>query len=110
MAEPAPPKWSLAVLPRHRGRTRHGLPAQDDSGNKMHGINFASQDYLSLSSHPAVKETAIETMREFGVHSAGSPALVGNTSLSLALERKIGDFLGMEYVSLFRPAGRRAMA
>ena len=27
--------------------------AQDDSGNKMRGVNFASQDYLSLSSHSA---------------------------------------------------------
>jgi glycine C-acetyltransferase len=26
--------------------------AQDDSGNTMRGVNFASQDYLSLSSHP----------------------------------------------------------
>ena len=26
--------------------------AQDDRGNKMRGVNFASQDYLSLSSHP----------------------------------------------------------
>ena len=32
--------------------------AQDDSGNRMHGVNFASQDYLSLSSHPAIKECA----------------------------------------------------
>jgi len=75
--------------------------ARTDEGELFEGVNFASQDYLSLSSHPAVLETAIETMREFGVHSAGSPALVGNTSLSLALERKIGDFLGMGHVSLF---------
>ena len=32
------------------------------------------------------------------MHSAGSPALVGNTSLSLALEQKIGEFLEMEQV------------
>ena len=32
--------------------------AQDDSGNKMQGVNFASQDYLSLSSHPEIKATA----------------------------------------------------
>src|SRR3546814_18836939 len=43
-------------------------------------------------------------MKEFGVHSAGSPALVGNTSLSLALEKKIGEFLEMNEVILF-PTG-----
>jgi len=78
--------------------------AQDDSGNKMRGVNFASQDYLSLSSHPAIMATAIETIERCGVHSAGSPALVGNTSHSVALERKIADFIELEHVALY-PTG-----
>jgi glycine C-acetyltransferase len=78
--------------------------AQDDRGNKIHGVNFASQDYLSLSSHSAIKTIAKETIDRCGVHSAGSPALVGNTSDSLALERKIADFLRMEEVVLY-PTG-----
>ena len=78
--------------------------ARTDDGALFNGVNFASQDYLSLNSHPAVLETAIQAMRDFGVHSAGSPALVGNTSLSLALEDKIADFLGYDHVSLF-PTG-----
>lgn len=78
--------------------------ARTDEGQLFHGVNFASQDYLSLNSHPAILETAIETMREYGVHSAGSPALVGNTSLSIALENKIADFLGYDHVALF-PTG-----
>jgi glycine C-acetyltransferase len=78
--------------------------AQDDSGNKMQGVNFASQDYLSLASHPDIKATAIETIERCGVHSAGSPALVGNTSHSVALERKIAEFLNMEHVVLY-PTG-----
>ena len=78
--------------------------AQDDRGNKMRGVNFASQDYLSLSAHSAIKTTAKETIDRCGVHSAGSPALVGNTSHSVALERKIADFLRMEEVVLY-PTG-----
>lgn len=78
--------------------------AQDDRGQKMQGVNFASQDYLSLSSHPLIKATAIETIERCGVHSAGSPALVGNTSYSVALERKIAEFVGMEHVVLY-PTG-----
>src|ERR1700716_767882 len=78
--------------------------AQDDSGNKMRGVNFASQDYLSLSAHPAIKTAAKERTGRCGVHSAGSPALVGNTSYSVALERKIADFLKMEEVVLY-PTG-----
>jgi glycine C-acetyltransferase len=78
--------------------------ARTDEGALFEGINFASQDYLSLASHPEICRTAVETIGEFGVHSAGSPALVGNTSLSLALERKIGEFLEMDQVILF-PTG-----
>ena len=88
--------------------TEHGPDtvcwAQDDSGNRMQGVNFASQDYLSLSSHSGIKSTAKETIDRCGVHSAGSPALVGNTSHSVALERKIADFLKMEEVVLY-PTG-----
>ncbi len=78
--------------------------AQDDAGRTMTGVNFASQDYLSLSDHPEIKATAIETAQQFGVHSAGSAALVGNSALTLALEQKIGEFLGMEHVVLY-PTG-----
>jgi glycine C-acetyltransferase len=78
--------------------------AQDDRGIKMRGVNFASQDYLSMSAHPAIKATAIEVIERCGVHSAGSPALVGNTSYSVTLERKIADFLQMDEVVLF-PTG-----
>ena len=70
----------------------------------MRGVNFASQDYLSLSSHPSIIQTAKRTIDEAGVHSAGSPALVGNTSHSVALELKIGEFLNMQEVTLF-PTG-----
>jgi glycine C-acetyltransferase len=78
--------------------------AQDDGGNRMYGVNFASQDYLSLSSHPDIMATAIETIQRCGVHSAGSSALVGNTSHSVALERKISEFVNMDHVVLY-PTG-----
>jgi len=78
--------------------------ARDDGGQVMRGVNFASQDYLSLSAHPAILQVARDTIDRFGVHSAGSPALVGNTSLSVALERRIADFLQMREVVLY-PTG-----
>lgn len=76
----------------------------DDAGRRMDGVNFASQDYLSLSGHPEVKAAARAAIEEYGVHSAGSPALLGNTSVSIALERTITEFLEAEQVSLF-PTG-----
>lgn len=78
--------------------------ARDDAGGKFRGVNFASQDYLSMSSHPVIKKVAQDVIEEFGVHSAGSAALLGNTSHSVLLERKIADFLGSPEAILF-PTG-----
>jgi 7-keto-8-aminopelargonate synthetase-like enzyme len=78
--------------------------AQEDTGEQIKGVNFGSQDYLSLASHPAIKEAAKAAIDEYGVHSAGSAAFIGNTKFSLALERSIADFLGMEHAVLY-PTG-----
>ncbi len=79
----------------------------DDLGRKTQGVNFGSQDYLSLASHPAIRNAAHEAIERYGVHSAGSPAFIGNTTASVALERKISEFLQMERTVLF-PTGYAA--
>ena len=56
-------------------------------------VNFGSQDYLGLASLPAIKEAAIEALRNYGVHSAGSAALLGNSDISLTLESELSKFL-----------------
>src|SRR6266576_6608368 len=78
--------------------------AKDDSGRSFRGVNFASQDYLSLASHPAIKEAAKAAVDEYGVHSAGSAAFLGNTRYSLELQRTISQFLEMEHTVLY-PTG-----
>lgn len=79
--------------------------AHDRNGRLLcDGINFASQDYLSLACHPQVRSAACEAIAQYGVHSAGSPALMGNTTLSVALEQRLCEFLGMASCALF-PTG-----
>lgn len=68
------------------------------------GVNFGSQDYLSLAGHPAIRAAATEAASKFGVHSAGSAALMGNTGLSVELERQLADFLGYADCTVF-PTG-----
>jgi 7-keto-8-aminopelargonate synthetase-like enzyme len=81
----------------------------DDAGRKSEGVNFGSQDYLSLSNHPAIREAAHDAIDRYGVHSAGSAAFMGNTGHSIALEKKISEFLSMERVVLY-PTGYAAGA
>lgn len=68
------------------------------------GINFSSQEYLSLASHPRVQRAAIEAIERLGVHSAGSTALAGNVVDGNALENEIAQWLQMSHVALF-PTG-----
>jgi 7-keto-8-aminopelargonate synthetase-like enzyme len=76
----------------------------DEAGQLVSGVNFSSQDYLNLSSHPSIKEAAIKAVHDHGVHSAGSSILLGNTKYSLDLEQAISDFLGYSHTTLF-PTG-----
>jgi glycine C-acetyltransferase len=73
-------------------------------GERWTGINFASQDYLSLSSHPAVSEAAVKAVRDYGPHSAGSGLLAGNTTESRRLEERLSRLLRLAHIALF-PTG-----
>lgn len=75
-----------------------------EDGTEQHGANFASQDYLSLSSHQRIKAVACDVVREYGVHSAGSAALMGNTTFSSSLEGEVARFTHYEEALLF-PTG-----
>lgn len=77
---------------------------KDCRGQAQQGVNFASQDYLSLATSAEVKDVAIEAIRQYGVHSAGSAAVLGNTNLSLRLEAALAELLATEHVTLF-PTG-----
>ena len=78
--------------------------ALDDSGLQFTGLNFGTQDYLALSSDPEIKEVAKAVIDEYGVHSAGSSALAGNTKYSLRLEKTISEFLNLDHTVLY-PTG-----
>jgi len=76
----------------------------NELGRLTQGINFASQDYLSLNAHPAVREAAARALHDFGPHSAGSAMAVGNTRISEQLEQALSSMLKMEHITLF-PTG-----
>jgi glycine C-acetyltransferase/8-amino-7-oxononanoate synthase len=91
------------------GRTMEGRPAplatvEGDGMAAAQGINFASQDYLSLASHPDVIDAAMHALAECGPHSAGSAILLGNSRYSSALEEAVGTLLQCRHVVLF-PTG-----
>lgn len=97
-------RHAAGVLPYGRA-VRGGIGPQAEAHASSSwsgpGLNFASQDYLSLASHPAVHEAAVQAIRTSGVHSGGSAALQGHSVASRALEQELGAHLHCEHVVLF---------
>ncbi len=60
------------------------------AGKKM--IMLGSNNYLGLTSHPKVKEAAIEAVKKYGSGCAGSRFLNGTLDIHVRLEEKLASF------------------
>lgn len=59
-------------------------------GKKM--IMLGSNNYLGLTSHPKVKEAAVEAVKRYGSGCAGSRFLNGTLDIHVKLEEKLASF------------------
>lgn len=64
-------------------------------------LNFASNDYLGLASHPRVVQAAQEALARFGAGSGASRLLAGGCPLHRELEERIAGLKGSEAALLF---------
>ncbi len=64
-------------------------------------INFASNDYLGLSTNPSVIEAAKKAMDKYGFGSGSSRLLSGGTELNAKLEKIISEFKNTEAALVF---------
>lgn len=67
-------------------------------------LMFGSNAYLGLTTHPKVKEAAIEMTRKYGTGCAGSRFLNGTLDIHLALEERLAKFVGKEEALIY-PTG-----
>ncbi|WP_258103510.1 pyridoxal phosphate-dependent aminotransferase family protein [Marinoscillum sp. MHG1-6] len=64
-------------------------------------LMFGSNSYLGLTTHPKIKEAAINAIKKYGSSVAGSRFLNGTTDLHIELEHRLAKFLKREAVLLF---------
>ena len=64
-------------------------------------INFCANNYLGLSSHPALIEAAKKGLEERGFGLSSVRFICGTQDLHKELEQKISEFLGMEDAILY---------
>lgn len=69
------------------------------NGRKM--IMIGSNNYLGLTSHPKVKEAAIEAIKKYGTGCAGSRFLNGTLDIHVQLEEKLARFARKEAALIF---------
>ena len=64
-------------------------------------IMIGSNNYLGLTTHPAVREAAIDAIAEYGTSCTGSRFLNGTLEIHKELERRLATFLGKEAALIF---------
>ncbi|MEM9665708.1 MAG: aminotransferase class I/II-fold pyridoxal phosphate-dependent enzyme [Bacteroidota bacterium] len=78
--------------------------ARTYSNGDVSGLNFSSQNYLGLTTHPRVLEAVHAAIDEYGTKSWGSAVLVGRTEQSTELERQLAGLVGLPHAILY-PTG-----
>ena len=64
-------------------------------------IMLGSNNYLGMTSHPKVKEAAMNAIEEYGVGSTGSRLLNGTMEIHVELEERLAKFFGTEDCVVF---------
>ena len=65
-------------------------------------INLASNNYLGLTTHPRLREAALEATRKFGVGSGAVRTIAGTMKIHMELEEKIARFKNVEACVVFQ--------
>src|SRR5882724_7893484 len=65
-------------------------------------INLASNNYLGLTTHPKLREAALEATRKYGVGSGAVRTIAGTMKIHMELEEKISRFKNVEACVVFQ--------
>jgi glycine C-acetyltransferase len=65
-------------------------------------INLASNNYLGLTTHPRLREAALEATRKYGVGSGAVRTIAGTMKIHMELEEKIARFKNVEACVVFQ--------
>ena len=65
-------------------------------------INLASNNYLGLTTHPKLRQAAIEATRKYGVGSGAVRTIAGTMKIHMDLEEKIARFKNVEASVVFQ--------
>ncbi|GAB1462133.1 glycine C-acetyltransferase [Pedobacter sp.] len=82
--------------------TPQGADIKVSTGDEV--VNFCANNYLGLSSHPAVVEAAKKAIDQYGYGMSSVRFICGTQDIHKKLEAKISEFLGTEDTILYAAA------
>src|SRR5712671_2696396 len=65
-------------------------------------VNLSSNNYLGLTTHPRLREAALEATRTLGVGSGSVRTIAGTMDIHMELERRLASFKKAEAVVVFQ--------
>jgi glycine C-acetyltransferase len=65
-------------------------------------VNLSSNNYLGLTTHPKLREAALEAVRKFGAGSGSVRTIAGTMEMHMELERRLAKFKNVEAVVVFQ--------
>ncbi|HYM23238.1 MAG TPA: glycine C-acetyltransferase [Vicinamibacterales bacterium] len=65
-------------------------------------VNLSSNNYLGLTTHPALREAALDATRRLGVGSGSVRTIAGTMDVHMELERRLAAFKKTEAVVVFQ--------
>ena len=65
-------------------------------------VNLSSNNYLGLTTHPRLREAALEAVRKFGAGSGSVRTIAGTMELHMELEARLARFKNVEAVVVFQ--------
>ncbi|NIA25980.1 MAG: aminotransferase class I/II-fold pyridoxal phosphate-dependent enzyme [Gammaproteobacteria bacterium] len=98
--------YDRARQAREAGFYPYFLPLQSNEGPEAiyqgrRILMFGSNNYLGLTTHPKVREAAMNAIAELGTSCTGSRFLNGTLEMHLELERQLAEFVGKEAALVF---------
>jgi 8-amino-7-oxononanoate synthase len=94
-------QFSVVKVAKETGIYPYFIPLDENEGTEVtyqgrHVIMCGSNNYLGLTTHPKVRQAAIDAIERYGTSCTGSRFLNGNMSLHENLEAELAKWVGKE--------------
>ena len=91
----------ISLRQKNLHRNLETIPAKKSNARVGRFIDFSSNDYLGLSTHPKVIAAAVRAVKTWGAGSGASRLVSGNLKIHEELEKEIASFKKEEAATVF---------